>query len=480
MSQSLKQQTATGLKWSAIERFANQLVNFTVSVLLARMLLPATYGLVSMVAIFIAISSVFVNSGFSQALVRKQNRTNEDDSTAFYFNIVVGVLFYLMLYFTAPLIAKFYEEPQLINITRVVGLVVPINSLIIVQRAILMVKMDFKTQSKASVTSSIISGVIGLGMAWKGFGVWALVSMQVLGCVINAGLIWSLTKWKPLFVFSRNSLAYLWGFGSKLLASSLIDTIYNNLLSLVIGKVYSATDLGYYGKAAHFASTPSSTLTGVIQQVAYPAICKIQDEKERLAAVYRHFIKLAVFVVFPLMTGLAAVSHSFVILLLGDNWAFAGELLLYLCFGLMWIPVHAINLNPLQALGRSDLFLRLEVVKKVIGVLIIAITVPFGIKVMTIGGIISSVLSLFVNTYYNKDLINVSIWTQLKDIAPTFTLSMVMFAIVMVYNRLIDNLYVEFFGGMVLGAAIFLCGALLFRFEELREIVKMIKDNLLK
>lgn len=479
MPQSLKQQTATGIKWSAIERFANQLMHFVVSVVLARLLAPSTFGLVSMVTIFIAISRVFVNSGFAQALVRKPDRTELDNCTAFYFNIVVGAVCYALLYVCAPLIAKFYNEPLLTPITRLVGITVLINSLMVVQHALLTLKMDFKTISKASVTASLLAGGIGVYLAWVGYGVWALVTMQLIGRFTNLILVWIFAGWRPKWMFSWESFRNLWGFGSKLLASSLIDTVYKNLRTLIIGKVYSAADLGYYGKAAHYAATPSDSLTGIIQKVVYPVLCRLQADKAKLADVYRQFIKLTVFIVFPLMMGLAGVSHSFIIVLLGDKWAFSGELLMICCFSHMLYPVHAINLNPLQALGRSDLFLRLEIVKKLVGLAILAVTVPFGVKMIAVGAVVSSVLALFINTYYTDGLIGVSIWVQLKDIAPTFFLSFAMFGCIMLFNYLVDNLYLELLGGVVVGMIIYFAGALLFRFKELYELKDIVIKNIL-
>lgn len=480
MPQSLKQQTAIGLKWSAIERIVNQVVNFVVAIIMARLLTPADFGLVGMVAIFIGISQAFVDSGFSQALIRKQDRTEEDNSTAFFFNLFVAILFYLILFFTAPLIANFYNEPILTPITRVIGLSIIINSLCLVQRALYTINVDFKTQSKASVTASLVSGVVGIGMALAGCKVWAVVGQQLSNLLINTILFWVFSSWRPRKFFVWDSFKSLFDFGSKLLAAGLLNVVWNNMYSLVIGKVYSATDLGYWTKAKHFSELPSNGLTEIAQRVAFPILCKIQDESERLQRVYRQFIRLSAFIVFPIMIGLAAVSHSFVLVLLGERWEFVATLLMVVCFSKMWTPIQAINLNPLQALGRSDLFLRVDVIKKLISLVILVITVKSGLVLMAAATIVGSVLHLIVNTYYTEKLLNVGLWTQLKDIAPTFVLSILMFVIVMVFNHFVSNIYVELFGGVVIGAVFFIGGAYLLKFPELKEAVDITKNYMLK
>ena len=480
MPQSLKQQTATGLKWSAIERIVNQVVNFVVAVIMARLLTPADYGLVGMVAIFIGISQAFVDSGFSQALIRKQDRTEEDNSTAFFFNLFVAILFYLLLFFTAPLIADFYEEPLLTPITRVIGLSIIINSLCLVQRALFTIEVDFKTQSKASVTASFISGIVGIGMALGGCKVWAVVGQQLSNLLINAILFWAFSSWYPRKFFVWDSFKELFGFGSKLLAAGLIGVIWKNIYNLVIGKVYSATNLGYWTKSIQFADVPSNGITDVIQRVVYPVLCKIQGETERLQSVYRNFVKLSAFVSIPLMVGLAAVARPFVLVLLGEQWEFVGELLMFVCFSKMLSTVQAINLNPIQTLGRSDLFLRLEVIKKIIGAITLIATMNFGLLIMAIGGIIASVLYLIVNTYYTKRLIGVNLLMQLKDIAPTLLLSSAMFCVVMAFNFVVDNVYVELFGGVLLGMVFYIGVAYLFKFQEMKEVVDITRNYILK
>ena len=361
MPDSLKQKAAKGVLWSTIERFSVQGVQFLIMIVMARLLTPHDYGIIGMLAIFIAVAQSLIDSGFSQALIRKQNRTETDNNTVFYFNIVVSGLLYFILYISAPFVADFYNTPQLCPVMRVVCISIIFNSLAVVQRALLTIKIDFKTQAKAALTAAVTSGVVGITMAYHGFGVWSLVTQQLLNLGINTSLLWLLSKWRPRLIYSWQSFHELFAFGSKLLASGLLDTIYRNIYPIVIGKLFSASNLGHYTRAHQFSEFPSSNLTGIIQRVTYPVLCEIQNDDARLAGIYRKFLKLSAFIIFPLMIGLSSVSRPFISIMLGQQWEFCGQLLQIICFSMMWYPIHAINLNLLQVKGRSDLFLRLEI-----------------------------------------------------------------------------------------------------------------------
>ncbi len=419
MSASLKQQTFKGVIWSSVERFSTMGVNFVFGLVLARMLSPADYGVIAMLAIFVAVSQCFIDSGFSSALIRKPDRTETDNATAFYFNIAVGVLAYAVLYVAAPFIAAFYETPILTPVTRVVGLTLLFNSLCIVQQALLTIRLDFKTQAKISLASALISGPVGIACAWYGWGVWALVVQSVLAGLLRLLLLWLLARWRPRAGFSRTSFRELFGFGSKLLASSLLDTTYNNIYAIVIGKVFSAASLGYYSRAHHFAMLPASNITGILQRVTFPVLSSIQNEDERLRRAYRTFLRLSGFIIFPLMMGLAAVADPLVRLILTDKWAPCVPLLQVMCFALMWYPIHAINLSLLQVKGRSDLFLKLEIIKKVIGVATLCATIPMGLFAMCAGKILTSLIALAINTHYTGKLIGLGYWRQMADLCPT-------------------------------------------------------------
>lgn len=476
MAQSLKNKTVNGTIWSSVERFSVQGIQFIVMILMARILTPADYGLVGMLAIFIAVSQSLIDSGFSQALIRKQDRSEIDNSTVFYFNIGVGVVLYFILFFSAPLIAKFYTEPQLIPITRVVGLSLVFNSLAVVQRALLTVKLDFKTQAKATFVGAIISGTIGITMAYAGFGVWAIVSQQISNLAVVTILLWIFSHWKPIWAYSWKSFKELFGFGSKLLASGLLNTIFNNLYLIVIGKVFKASDLGYYTRAHQFTDFASSNITGIFQRVTYPVLSTIQDDDARLANVYRRLLKTSAFIVFPLMMGLAAVAKPMILSFLTKDWLFSATLIPILCFSQMWYPVHAINLNLLQVKGRSDLFLKLEIIKKIIITITLCVTLPFGLIAMCWGMVGNSIIALIINTHYTGKLIRLGFFTQMKDLLPTLLLSLATGGIVyLTVSSIHINSWVTLGIGIIEGIAIYILLAKLLRFKEFSELLSIIR-----
>jgi O-antigen/teichoic acid export membrane protein len=478
VAESLKKKTAKGVLWSSIERFSVQGIMFVVMIIMARLLTPNDYGLVGMLSVFIAISQSLIDSGFSQALIRKQDRTEVDNSTVFYFNIVVGIVLYLILFVCAPLISDFYNEPELTQVMRVVGIVLILNSLCIVQRALLTVNLNFRVQAKASLSAALISGIVGIATAYNGMGVWAIVFQQLTSYVINSALLWYFSKWAPKLVYSWKSFKELFSFGSKLLASGLIDTFYTNMYQLVIGKVFSASALGYYTRAHQFGSFPSSNITGILQRVTYPVLCTIQDDDSRLASVYRRFLRVSAFVVFPLMMGLSAVARPTILVLLKDQWLFAATLLQILCFSMMWYPIHAINLNLLQVKGRSDLFLKLEIWKKIVGVIILCITIPMGLIAMCVGSFFSSMISLFINTYYTGKLINVGYVRQMRDLIPTFLLSVATGAIVYItINTLNVTPLLQLIIGIVEGVIFYIAAAKILRFTEFNELLNIIRSK---
>ena len=475
MSDSLKSKTVKGVVWSSIERFSTQGVQFLIMIIMARLLTPKDYGLIGMLAIFLAVAQSLIDSGFSQALIRKQDRTDVDNSTVFYFNIVVSSALYLILFIAAPFVADFYNQPELTSVMRVVCLGVILNSLAVVQRALLTVRIDFKTQAKASLSAAVISGCIGIVLAYCGFGVWSLVVQQLLNLSVNTLLLWIFSKWRPIAVFSWKSFHELFAFGSKLLASGLLDTLYRNIYPIVIGKLFSASSLGHYTRAQQFSEFPSSNVTGIIQRVTYPILCGIQDETERLEAVYRKFLKLSAFIIFPLMIGMSAVARPFIDIALGTQWGFCGQLLQIICFAMMWYPIHAINLNLLQVKGRSDLFLRLEIIKKILGITVLCITAPFGLVVMCYGQIFNSIVALVINTYYTGKLINVGFIRQMKDLLPTLLLSLTMFGAILLVNGFIEVNMHRLVIGVLVGIIVYASGSYIFKFKELQTLFSLIR-----
>lgn len=420
---SLKNKAVKGISWSFIDNIANTGVSFLVGIILARLLSPEEFGVLGMITIFIAISNSIVDSGFSNALIRKKNATRVDYNTVFYFNLVIGILFYGILFIASPAISIFFNEPQLIPITRVMGSILIINALGIIQRTLFIKQVDFKTQTKVSIIASMTSGLIGIAMAIGGLGVWSLVGQQIARQFLNTLFLWVFSHWRPVIEFSLQSFKELFSFGSKLLVSGLLDTIYKNVYYIVIGRFYSASQLGQYTRAEQFNGIFSSNLTSVIQRVSYPVLSSIQDEPERLKKAYSKIIKSTMLITFACMLGLAAVAKPFILILIGQKWTTAIVYLQIICFVGMLYPLHAINLNILQVKGRSDIFLKLEIIKKTIAIIPIILGILYGIESMLWGSVLTSIVAYFLNSYYSAHLITYSTKEQIKDIAPTFIVS---------------------------------------------------------
>lgn len=474
--ESLKNKTVKGVVWSSVERFSVQGVQFLVMLVIARLLDPKDFGLVGMLAIFLAVAQSLIDSGFSQALIRKQDRTEVDNSTVFYFNIVVSAVLYLILYAIAPWVSDFYNEPQLCSLMRVLCLVVIVNSFAVVQRAIYTASINFKTQAKASFIAALASGLVGVWMAYNGYGVWTLVWQQLLNAGINTLLLWIYSNWYPRWVYSWESFRELFAFGSKLLASGLLDTLYTNIYLLVIGKIFNAASLGYYTQADRFTKLPSSNITGILQRVTYPVLCSIQDDDERLREDYRKLLRLSAFIIFPMMCLLAGVAYPLVELLIGEKWRFAATLIIPLSFTMMWWPIHAINLNLLQVKGRSDLFLRLEIIKKIIGVTVLVLSIPFGLLFMCYAGIVTSILCLVINTYYTGKLIQVGFLMQMKDLSGTLIISIAIFVVTYFLTLLSENVIIQLMLAVLTSAVLFVSTVYLLKFKEV-DYVKSILNR---
>lgn len=419
---TVSQKTVSGLIWSFVDALANQGIQFVVGIVLARILSPAEFGLIGMVTIFIAIFNVFIDSGFSQALIRKKDCSAIDYSTAFYFNLFIGIIVYIILFALAPLISLFFKEPQLINIVRILGVVLIINSLSIIQRTILTKNINFKLQTKISIISSVFSGVIAIVLAYIGYGVWSLVIRLILLQGITSFLLWIWNKWQPIIAFSKSSMKEFFRFGSKLLASTMISIAYNNLFYVVIGKLFSSAELGYFTRAQQFNNLPSMTFTKILQRVSYPALSQVQEDSIKLKIGYKKIIVSSTFISFGAMFIMAAVSEPLVISLVGEKWRSSIYMLQLLCFSGVLYPLHAINLNMLKVKGRSDLFLKLELIKKAIAFPITIFTIFISIKAMLISLIFTSIFSYYLNSYWAAKLINYSIKEQIIDILPNLLL----------------------------------------------------------
>ncbi|HGV3921013.1 TPA: lipopolysaccharide biosynthesis protein, partial [Escherichia coli] len=425
----LKNKTINGLKWSALERIFSQGIQLILMLILARLLGPKAFGLIGMLAIFIAIGQVFIDSGFSSALIRKNDRTHIDYATAFYFNVAVAILFYVGLYLSTPLIANFYHQPELESLTKIIGLSLITNSFSVVPRTILTIAMDFKSQAKVSVLSVVLGGACALFLAWKGFGVWSLVAQTLTVSMCNALLLNFITKWTPGLFFSKKSFLYLFGFGGKLLISGLLDTIYNNIYQIIIGKKFNATNVGQYTQANQISSIPAMTLTNIIQRVTYPMFSHMQDDEDKMNKYYLLTMKLAALFIFPIMAGIGIIAQPLFFIILGAQWIEASKMVIILAFAYMIYPIHAVNLNILQVKGRSDLFLQLEIMKKLIGVSVILITMNYGIYSMCTGLLFHSYICLIVNTYYTKKMTTLTLKQQIIELGPIWFITIISCAI---------------------------------------------------
>lgn len=418
--QGLKNKTIKGTIWSATDAFLGQGVTFIVGLILARLLSPEEYGLIGVVTIFTTILLCVVDSGFSQALIRKLNVTEDDYSTLFIVNMIMSVLMYALLFTGAPAIARFFARPQLIGLCRVMGLLLIFQALSIVQYTILSRNVDFKTKTKASVIAAALSGVVGIVMAYIGYGVWALVAQLLSKQLVFSVCLWLLNKWCPKLTFSFESFKYMWGFGWKLLLSVLLNNIWNQLYQTVVGKFYSPAILGQYSRSKEYAMIFSSNLTLIVQRVSYPVLSQVQEDKMRMAVAYRRVIKTTMFVTAVIMISMSAVAEPLIYCLIGPQWHIAATFLPLICFSMSLYPLHAINLNMLQVQNRTDIFLYLEIIKKFIAIGPICLGIFVDIYWMLIGTIVTGVIAFFLNSYYTGKNLDYTSWMQLKDIAPSY------------------------------------------------------------
>jgi len=419
-STSIHQKTITGVIWNFMEQLFRRGIQIATTYILAWFLVPADFGLMAIMAVFFAIATSMMDSGFSQALIRKKEVSQIDFSTAFYVNLILGILAYALLFIAAPFIAGFYNEPRLVALVRIVGLVVIINAFQMVQMADLTRKLNFRVQFNVTLPAALLSGVVAISMAVLGYGIWSLVTQMLVSSLVVTVLYWKYNTWRPGKEFSRVSFHDMFGFGSKLFLAGLVDTIFTNLYVLVIGKLFSTTAVGYYFFADQIQQLAVSQLAGAVQQVTYPALATLQDDNTSLKAFYRTIIQVVTYIVFPCMIGLAVLTEPLFQILLKEDWAPAVPYLQLLCVVGLLYPLHSINLNILKVKGRSDLFLYLEIIKKIITGGILIISIPQGIFGIIIGQIVSSVLCYIPNSFFSIKLINYSPLEQLSDLFPTF------------------------------------------------------------
>jgi len=473
MSESLKDKTVKGVGWSAADAFLGQGVTFLVGLILARLLSPAEYGLIGIVTIFTTVLTGIVDSGFSTALIRKKDVTDDDYNTMFITNMLMSLLMFIILFLCAPFIASFFERPELLNLTRVMGLLLFFQALSLVQYTRLSKRIDFKTKTKASLISAIISGIIGIGMAFTGFGVWALVGQQLSKQLLYTVCLWIFNKWRPTLRFNIDSFHYMWGFGWKLMLSGLLNSIWNQLYQVVVGKCYTPATLGQYSRSKEYASIFSHNFTSIIQRVTYPALAEVQDDKTRMVAAYRKVIKTSMFITAISMISLAAVAEPLIYCLIGPQWHQAATFLPLICISMSLYPLHAINLNMLQIQGHSDIFLILEIVKKVLSVGPLCLGIFVNIYWMLVGSIVTGVIAFFLNSYYTGKNLNYSSWMQIKDIAPSYGIAFAIAVFVYFLKYLPFSNWLILLLQVIVGFVIFLLNC---NFLEMKSIKKY-KNN---
>lgn len=464
--ESLKSITLHALSWSFTEAVGLQLMKFVIGILLARLLFPEQFGLIAMLSVFIAVANAFIESGFGAALIQKRSATQIDHCSIFYFNIVVGLVASGILYMSAPFIATFYGQPTLTPIARAMSLIIVINSFGLIQGSILAKQIDFKTQAKVSLLAGSLSGLIGIVLAVAGFGVWSLVVQQVSLSFFQTVFLWFFNPWRPSFLFSVQSLRNMFGFGSRLLASGLLNQVFDNLYYVVIGRLFSAGPLGFFTCAMALAELPSRTLSGMVARVTFPVFSAIQDDPVRLKICLRKALTFLVLVNSPVMIGMAVIAHPLVLVLLTEKWVACVPYLQLLCLMGLLYPLHLMNLNVLQALGRSDLFLRLEIIKKVLIVINIAVTWQYGIAAMIYGMIAFSGICYFLNSYYTGVLLRYPIGEQMRDMIAYLIMAGIMGGVVFLTGLFpFPNPLAAFIVQIIIGILVYACLCRMFRLE---------------
>lgn len=423
ISMTLAKKTTIGVLWNFTEQLSKRGIGILITLLLARFLTPSDYGLIGMMALFIAIANELMDSGFKIALIRKSDATQADFNTVFYANIALGMLSYFLLFCLAPLISAFYEEPRLTILIRTVGIIIIINSFQIVQSAILSRNLNFKAQLQATVPATIISGLVAVAMAYNGFGVWSLIAQMIVSSLSITVFLWSMNLWRPKKIISRSSLNEMFSFGSKLFLSNLINIAYLNMYIVVIAKIFTTSVAGHYFFARKIREIALNQLVKSIQTVTFPALVTLQTDDATLKIGYKKVIYTTTFLIFPIMAFVAALAEPFFILFLNEQWLPAVPYLQMMCISGLMYPLHSINLNILQVKGRSDLFLYLEIIKKIMSVIIFSLSIPYGVMGILLGQIVSSVLSYIPNSYFSGKLLDYSAKEQIFDFFPALVLS---------------------------------------------------------
>lgn len=461
-----RQKVFSNMIWRFLERTGAQLVQFIVAIVLARILSPEDYGTIALVTVFITILNVFVDSGLGTALVQKKDADNIDFSTVFYTNLIFCLVLYVILFIMSPFIARFYNNEYLTSIIRVLGITILISGVKNIQQSYVSRTLQFKKFFFATLVGTLVAAVVGIWMAYTGFGVWALVAQQLTNLAIDTILLWITVRWHPDFVFSFERLKGLFSYGWKLLISALLDTVYNNLRQLIIGKKYSKEDLAFYNKGDLFPKAIVGNVNNAIDSVLLPAMSSEQDNRNRVKQMTRRAIKTSTYCIAPLMMGLVACAPSIVSILLTDKWISCIPFLRIFCITYMFYPIHTANLNAIKAMGRSDLFLKLEIIKKIVGLVVLLSTMWFGVMVMAYSLLLTCILGQIINAWPNKKLLNYGYFEQVKDILPGILMSVFMGAVVFAFNFLQFSPWIKLAIQIPCGIIVFMFGSAICKLES--------------
>ena len=473
----IEQKAIKGVKWTTVERIATLVLQFVIGIIVARLVAPSDYGLISMLAIFTSLSMVFINSGFSIALIRNKENTPLDYSTIFFFNVGLGVLLYIILFLSAPLIADFYDIPLLEKVTRVYSLILVLNSVLMVPIAKLTRDMEYEKQFIIGIVALVISGIVGITMAYKGYGVWALVAQGLAYSLVQIILVFTFVKWHPIIAFSITSLKKMFSFGSKMLATNVIDMIYDNIYTLVIGKFYSPSDVGFYNRSFHLSIMPQNILLQILNKVVLPILSPYQDNDKKLLEIYERMYRMSVFVMYPTMVLLAVLAEPIVLILLGEKWLPSVPYLQILSFGVIFVTLTLVNLNLFFVKGRSDVILKIDIIKKIWGFIVVAVMVPLGMKWICIGTIIYALIAFLINCNQTKRILGYGLKSQVKTAFPPFFYSLCMGACVYVIIEMFDNPFAQVAIGCLVGVLSYIIISRIFKEPALVELLKAIKHG---
>lgn len=478
--QNIKVKTIMNLFWRFAERCGAQGVALVVSILLARLLAPEDYGSIALITVIITILNVFVDSGLGNALIQKKDADDLDFSTVFYFNVFFCLILYIMTYFLAPFMAKFYQDASLTTVLRVLSLTIVISGLKNVQQAYVSKTLMFKKFFFSTIGGTIIAAIVGVALAFYGFGIWALVAQQLVNTTIDTIILWFIVRWRPKKLFSFNRLKSLYSYGWKLLVSSLINTAYDNIRQLLIGKIYSPTDLAYYNRGKQFPNMIGTNINSSIDSVLFPVMANEGDNAVRMKAMTRRSIKISSYIMWPMMMGLASIATPLVSLLLKDKWLMSVPYLQIFCLVYAFQPIHTANLNAIKALGRSDLYLKMEIIKKIIGLIILVCAIPFGVFAVAASLLVSTIFTSFINAYPNKRLMSYGYFEQMKDILPSALLAITMTICIYPISKLSASNSTIIFIQIILGMSVYAGLSAIFRVETFCYILRIGKSYLSK